>query len=76
MLDLQVTNLSISICGKDALPKFRIIMSPKKTTRQPIKYFSAKARVIMAERAKLLSVFQSVEEFNDDFVPRLRKEAR
>ena len=40
------------------------------------KYISPKERVVTAERAKFLSVIKSVEESDDDFLARLREEAR
>ena len=39
-------------------------------------YISPKERVVTAERAKFLSVIQGVGESNDDFLARLRDEAR
>ena len=75
-VDLQVTNLFLSICGQDALPKLRSLMSPKKLLETPFKeirqaiqnYISPKERVETAERAKFLSVVQGVGEFDDDFL--------
>ena len=82
--DPQITNLFLSMCGKDALLKFRYLMSPKKqldTLFNEIrlviqKYTSPKERVITAERAKFLSVVQSLGESHHDFLARLSEEAR
>ena len=84
IVDLQVTNLFLSICGQDALLKLRSLMSPKKLLDTPFKeirlaiqnYISPKERVVTAERAKFLSVVQGVGEPDDDFLARLREEAR
>ena len=84
IVDLQVTNLFLSICGHDALLKLRSLMSPKKLLDTPFKeirlaiqnYISPKERVVTAERAKFLSVVQGVGESDDDFLARLREEAR
>ena len=84
IVDLQVTNLFLSICGQDALLKLRSLMSPKKLLDTPFKeirlaiqnYILHKERVVTAERAKFLSVVQSVGESDDDFLARLREEAR
>ena len=59
-------------------------MSPKKLLETPFKeikqaiqnYVSPKERVRTAERAKFLSVVQSVGESDDDCLARLREEAR
>ena len=64
IVDLQVTNLFLSVCGQDALLKLRSIMSPNKLLDTPFKeirlaiqnYISPKERVVTAERAKFLSV--------------------
>ena len=37
IMDLQVTNLLLSICGQDALLKLRSLMSPKKLLETPFK---------------------------------------
>ena len=84
IVDLQVTNLFLSICGQDALLKLRSLMSPKKLLDTPFKeirlairnYISPKERVVTAERAKFLSVVQGVGESDDDFLTHLREEAR
>ena len=84
IVDLQVTNLFLSKCGQNALPKLRSLMSPKKLLDNPLKeirlamqnYISPKERVVTAERAKFLSVVQGVGESDDDFLARLREEAR
>ena len=48
-----------------------------KDTRLAIQnYISPKERVVTAERAKFLSVIQGVGESDDDFLARLREEAR
>ena len=62
--DLQVTNFFLRICGHDALPNLRSLMSPKilldtpfKEIRQAIQnYSSPKEREERAEKAKFLSV--------------------
>ena len=77
IVDLQVTNHFLSICGQDALLKLRSLMSPKKLldslfkdTRQAIQNcISPKERVKTAERTKFLSVVKGVGES-------LREEAR
>ena len=64
ILDLQVTNLFLSICRQDALLKIRRLMSPKKLLDTPFKdirqaiqnYVSPKERIETAERAKFLIV--------------------
>ena len=84
IVDLQVTNLFLSICGQDALLKLRSLMSPKKLLDTPFKeirlavqnYISPKERVVTAERSKFLSVVQGVGESDDNFLARLRDEAR
>ena len=84
IVDLQVTNLFLSICGQDALLKLRSLMSPEKLLDTLFKqirlaiqnYISPKERVVTAERAKFLSVVQGVGESEDDFLARLREEAR
>ena len=84
IVDLQVTNLFLRISGQDALLKLRSLMSPKKLLGTPFKeirlaiqnYISTKERVVTAERAKFLSVVQGVGESDDDFLARLREEAR
>ena len=82
--DLQVTNLFLSMCGQDAIFKLRSLMSPRNLIDTPYKdirlaiqnYISPKERVVTAERAKFLSVIQGVGESDDDFLARLREEAR
>ena len=82
--DLQVTNLFLSMCGQDAIIKLRSLMSPRNLIDTPYKdirlaiqnYISPKERVVTAERAKFLSVIQGVGESDDDFLARLREEAR
>ena len=84
VVDLQVTNLFLSICGQDALLNLRSLMSPKKLLDTPFKeirlaiqnYISSKERVVTAERAKFLSVVQGIGESDNDFLARLREEAR
>ena len=84
IVDLQVTNLFLSICGQYAILKLRSLMSPKKLLDTPFleirlaiqSSISPKERVVTAERAKFLSVVQSVGESDDDFLARLREEAR
>ena len=84
IVDLQVTNLFLSICGQDALLKLRSLMSPKKLLDTPFKeirlaiqnYISPKERVVTVERAKFLSIVQGIGESGDDFLARLREEAR
>ena len=80
--DLQVTNLFLSMCGQDAIIKLRSLMSPRnlidtpyKDIRLAIQIYISKERVT-AERAKFLSVIQGVGESDDDFLARLREEAR
>ena len=55
-----------------------LIDTPYKDIRMAIQnYNSPKERVVTAERAKfLLSVLQGVRESDDDFLARLREEAR
>ena len=75
IVDLQVTNLFLSICGQDALLKLRSLMSPEKLLDTPFKeirqaiqnYISSKERVETAERAKSLSVIQGVENLTTIF---------
>ena len=82
--DLQVTNLFLNMCGKDAFIKLRSLMSPRnlldtphKDIRLPIQnYISSKERVVTAEMAKFLSVIQGVRESDDDLLARLREKAR
>ena len=82
--DLQITNIVLRICGHDALPKLRSLMSHKKLLDTPFKeirqaiqnYSSPKERVERAEKANFLSVVQGVGESDDDFLERLREEAR
>ena len=57
-VDLQITNLFLSICGQYALLKFRSLMSPRKLLDTPLKeirqaiqnYISPKERVEMAAK--------------------------
>ena len=82
--DLQVTNLFLSMCGQDAIIKLRSLMSPRNLIDTPYKdirlaiqnYISPKKRVVTAKRAKFLSVIQGVGESDDNFLARLREEAR
>ena len=82
--DLQVTNLFLSMCGQDAIIKLRSLMSPMNLIDTPYKdirlaiqnYISPKERVVMAKKAKFLSVIQGVGESDDDFLAGLRGEAR
>ena len=82
--DLQVANLFLSMCRQDAIIKLRSLMSPRNLIDTPYKdirlaiqnYISPKERVVTAERAKFLSVIQGVGESHDDFLARLREEAR
>ena len=84
IVDLQVTNFFLSICGQDALLKLRSLISAIKPLDTPSKeitlaiqnYISPKERVVTAEKAKFLSVVQGVGESDDDFLARLREEAR
>ena len=80
----EVTNLFLSMCGQDAIIKFRSLMSPRNVIDTPYKdirlaiqnYLSPKERVVSAERAKFLSKIQGVGESDDNFLARLREEAR
>ena len=82
--ELQVTNLFLSMCGQDAIIKLRSLMSPKIFIDTPYKdirlaiqnYVSPKERVVTAERAKFRSVIQGVGDSHNDFLARLREEAR
>ena len=82
--DLQVTNLFLSMCGQDAITKLRSLMSPRNLIDTPYKdirlaiqnYISRKARVVTEERAKIMSVIQGVGESDDNFLARVREEAR
>ena len=82
--DLQVTNFFLSMCRQDVFFKFKSLMSPRNLRDTPYKdirlaiqnYISPKERVVTAEGAKFLSVKQSVGESDDDFIARLREEAR
>ena len=84
IVDLQVTNLFLSMCGQDASIKVRSLMSPKKLIETPYKdirsaiqnYVSPEERLIPTERAKFLSDVQGVGESDDDFLARRREEAR
>ena len=59
VVDLQVTNLFLSICDQDALLKLRSLMSPKKLLYTPFKeirqaiqnYIAPKQRLETAEKA-------------------------
>ena len=81
IVDLQVTNLFLSICGQDTILN---ILSPKKLLDTPLKvirqaiqnYISPKERVESAERYKFLSVVQGVGESDDEILTHLREEAR
>ena len=82
--DLQVTNLFLSRCGQDAIINIRSLVSPLNWIDTPYKdirlaiqnYICPKERVVTAERANFLFVVQSVGESYDDFLLRLREEAR
>ena len=84
IVDLQVTNLFLNICGQDALLKLRSLMSPTKLLDTPFNeirqatqnHISPEERVETAERSKFLSVVQGVGESDDDFLASLREEAR
>ena len=84
IVDLQVTKVFLSTCGQDALLKLRSLMSPEKLLDTPFKeirqaiqnYISPKERVETSKRAKFLSIVQGVGESDDDFLARLREEAR
>ena len=54
-----------------------MIDTPYKKIRLAIqKYISTKEKVVTAEKAKFQSVIQGVGESDDDFLARLREEAR
>ena len=82
--DREVTNLFLSMCGQDAIIKLRSLISPRNLIDAPHKdirlaiqnYISPRERVVTAERAKFLSVIQGVGESDDDFLARIREEAR
>ena len=82
--DLQVTNLFLSMCGQEAIIKLRSLMSPRSLIDTPYKdirlamqnYISPKERVVTIEVSKFLSVIQGVRESDDNFLARLREEAR
>ena len=82
--DLQVTNLFLGMCGQDAIIKVMDLVSPRNLIDTPYKdirltiqnYMFPKERVVTAERAKFLSKIQGVGESDDDFLARLREEAR
>ena len=82
--DLQVTNLFLSMCGQDAIIKLSSLMSPRNLIGTPYKdiglaiqiYISLKEGVVTAKRAKFMSVIQSVEESDEDFLARFGEEAR
>ena len=82
--ELQVTNLFLSMCGQDAIVKLMSLMSPRILIDTPYNdirlaiqnYISPKERVVTAESAKFLSVIQGVGESDDDFLARLREDAR
>ena len=84
IVDLQVTNLFLSICSQGALLTLWSLMSPKKLLDTPFKeirqaiqnYISPKERIETAERAKFLSVVQGLGESNNNFLAGLREEAR
>ena len=72
------------MCGQGAIIKLRSLKRAKKSIDIPYKdirlaiqnYISLKERVVTAEKAKFLSVIQSVGESDDDFLARLREETR
>ena len=82
--DLQVTNFFLILCGQDAIIKLGSLISPRNLVETPYKdirlaiqnYISPKERVVTSIRAKFLSVIQGVGETDDDFLARLREEAR
>ena len=82
--DLHLANLFLSICGQDAFFQFRSLISPGNVIDTPYKdirltiqnYTSSKERAVTAERAKVISVIQSVGESDDNFLARLREGAR
>ena len=84
ILDLQVTNLFLSMGGQDAIIKFRRLISLRNLIDTPYKdirlliqnYISTKERVGTAERVKFLSVIQDIGESDDIFSERLGEEAR
>ena len=64
-------NVMVAHCPK------KLLDTPFKEIRLAIQnYISPEERVVMAERAKFLSVIQGVGESEDDFLARLREEAR
>ena len=78
--DLQVTNLFLNMRGKYAIIKLRSLMRPRNliVTQYKIRlaiqnYIAPKDRVVTAERAKFLSVIQSVGESDDNVLARLRE---
>ena len=83
IVDLQVTNLFLSMRGKDAIIKLWRLMSPRNLMDTPYKdnrlatenYVSPKERVVTAERAKFLFVIQGAGESNIGFLARLREES-
>ena len=82
--DLEETNLFLSMCGQDEIIRLGNLMSPRKLMktqyidiRPAIQNFvSPKERVVTAKRDKFLSVIQGLGESNDNFLARLREEAR
>ena len=82
--DLQVTNLFLSMRRHDSTIKIRSLISPRILIDIPYKdirlafqnYISPKKRVVMAEMVKFMSVLQNKGESDDDFLIRLREEAR
>ena len=82
--DLQVTNIFLSMCGQDASFKLRSLMSPRNLIDTPFKdirlaiqnYISPKESVVVAGRAKFLSVIPGAGELDNNFLARLREEAR
>ena len=69
------------MCGQDAIIKLRSLISPRNLIDNPFKdirlaiqsFISPKERVVKAERAKFLSVIQSVRDSNDNFLARHRE---
>ena len=84
IVEQQVTNHFLSICGQDAFLKLGSLMSPDNLKDTPFKeirqaiqiYIYPKERVETAERDQFLSVIQGVGESDDDFLAHLREEAR
>ena len=82
--DLQVTSFFLSMCSQNAIIKLKGLMNPRNLIDIPYKdirlaihnYISPKQSVVMTERAKFLSVIQSVWESDDNLLARLRENAR